>query len=30
MILAAEDRLVSYQEFCELLLTPARRVWLAG
>jgi hypothetical protein len=28
MILAAEDRLVSYREFCELLLTPARRVWL--
>jgi hypothetical protein len=25
---AAEDRLISYREFCELLLTPARRVWL--
>ena len=28
MILADEDRLISYREFCELLLTPARRVWL--
>lgn len=28
MILAAEDRLISYREFCELLRTPARRVWL--
>ena len=28
MILPAEDRLISYREFCELLLTPARRVWL--
>ena len=28
MILAAEDRLISYREFCELLLTPTRRVWL--
>jgi hypothetical protein len=28
MILADEDRLVSYREFCELLHTPARRVWL--
>jgi hypothetical protein len=28
MIIAAEDRLLSYREFCELLLTPARRVWL--
>jgi hypothetical protein len=28
MILAAEDRLIGYREFCELLLTPTRRVWL--
>ena len=28
MILVAEDRLISYREFCELLLTPTRRVWL--
>jgi hypothetical protein len=28
MTLATEDRLISYREFCELLLTPARRVWL--
>lgn len=28
MILVAEDRLISYQAFCELLLTPTRRVWL--
>jgi hypothetical protein len=28
MILAAEDRLISYREFCELLRTPGRRVWL--
>lgn len=28
MILAAEDRLISYREFCELLRMPARRVWL--
>jgi hypothetical protein len=28
MILAAEDRLVSYREFCELLREPERRIWL--
>ena len=28
MILAAEDRLISYREFCEALRTPARRIWL--
>ena len=28
MILAAEDRLISYREFRDLLGTPARRVWL--
>ena len=28
MIVAAEDRLVSYREFCELLRTPQRRIWL--
>ena len=28
MIYAAEDRLISYREFCELLRTPTRRVWL--
>jgi hypothetical protein len=28
MILAAEDRIISYREFCELLRTPARRIWL--
>jgi hypothetical protein len=28
MILAAEDRLISYREFCELLRTPERRIWL--
>jgi hypothetical protein len=28
MILNAEDRLISYREFCDLLRTPARRVWL--
>jgi hypothetical protein len=28
MIVAAEERLVSYREFCELLRTPERRIWL--
>jgi hypothetical protein len=28
MILAARERLISYREFCELLRTPGRRVWL--
>ena len=28
MILSVEDRLISYREFCELLRTPERRVWL--
>jgi len=28
MILAAEDRLISYREFCDLLRTPERRIWL--
>jgi hypothetical protein len=28
MIIAGEDRLLSYREFCELLQAPERRVWL--
>jgi hypothetical protein len=28
MIVASEDRLLSYREFCELLRTPERRIWL--
>lgn len=30
MILAAEDRLISYREFCELLSTPGRRYGWTG
>jgi len=28
MIIAAEDRLISYREFCGLLRIPERRIWL--
>jgi hypothetical protein len=28
MILTAEDRLLSYREFCDLLRAPERRIWL--
>jgi hypothetical protein len=28
MIVAKRNRLVTYREFCELLRTPTRRVWL--
>jgi hypothetical protein len=30
MILAAEDRLISYREFCDLLLTSARAYGWTG